>query len=146
MNLLKFLEQVDQESNAMSKTELEEFVHDMARILPESERTDFLCRLRSVHENGAPKAVKPDAGNDITRKFNSIKAELERIENGELCLAGSLNEEYDDWYCSTDEEFLYEDPDGVLEIIEEAGRFLYSGIGRSAGIPGRDLRETADDA
>ena len=38
MNLLKFLEQVDQETGAVSKAELAGFVHDMARILPEAEQ------------------------------------------------------------------------------------------------------------
>ena len=45
MNLLKFLEQVDHEAEGMSKSDLAEFVHDMARKLPESGRSDFLRSL-----------------------------------------------------------------------------------------------------
>ena len=82
MNLLKFLEQV-------SKAELAGFVHDMARILPEAERTDFLCRLRNIRKKDALKAVKPDVEKGIIEKFNRIKTDLERIEKEELCLAGS---------------------------------------------------------
>ena len=52
MNLLKFLEQVDQEANVMSKGELAGFVHDMARTLPESGRLDFLRRLKNMQEQG----------------------------------------------------------------------------------------------
>jgi len=100
MNLLKFWEQVDQETGAVSKAELAGFVHDMARILPEAERTDFLCRLRNIRKKDALKAVKPDVEKGIIEKFNRIKTDLERIEKEELCLAGSLNQEYDEWYCS----------------------------------------------
>ena len=124
MNLLKFLEQVDQETGAVSKAELAGFVHDMARILPEAERTDFLCRLRNIRKKDALKAVKPDVEKGIIEKFNRIKTDLERIEKEELCLAGSLNQEYDEWYCSEDEEFVYDDPHGVLEIVADAARFV----------------------
>lgn len=124
MNLLKFLEQVDQEANAMSKGELAGFVHDMARTLPESGRLDFLRRLKNMQKQGEVKTRETEKDRDITEEFAGIRKELERIENGELCLEGSLNEEYDEWYCSEDEEFLYEDPEGIVDILMDACGFV----------------------
>ena len=59
MNLLKFLEQVDHEAEGMSKSDLAEFVHDMARKLPESGRSDFLRRLKGMQERGKREPIKP---------------------------------------------------------------------------------------
>ena len=130
MNLLKFLEHVDQEANAMSKGELAGFVHDMARTLPESRRLDFLRRLKNMQEQGEVKTHETEKDRDITEEFAGIRKELERIENGELCLEGSLNEEYDDWYCSEDEEFLYGDPEGIVDILTDACDFVRKCIDR----------------
>ena len=64
----------------------------------------------------------------LQKKLAGIRKELECIVNGELCLEGSLNEEYDDWYCSMDEEFLYEDPEGVVDVLTDACDFVHQCI------------------
>lgn len=128
MNLLKFLEQVDHETEGMSKSDLAEFVHDMARKLPESGRSDFLRRLKGMQERGETRTNKAKKDCGITEKLAGIRKELECIVNGELCLEGSLNEEYDDWYCSMDEEFLYEDPEGVVDVLTDACDFVHQCI------------------
>lgn len=126
MNLPKFLKEVDRILDRMSKEEAAGFIHDMARTLPEAVREHFLERLKEMCQNqGACEEV-----NETGRlaEFQSIKEKLERIEKWEMGLVGSLNEEYDDWYCSESEEFLYEDPEGVLDIIEDACDFVHQCI------------------
>jgi hypothetical protein len=71
------------------------------------------------------KAVDQAAAADFEQKRSFLRTRLERMESGELCLEGSLNPEYDDWYSSAEEEFLYSDPEGILDIIEEACRFVH---------------------
>ena len=46
MNLTNFLKQVDELSAQCSVRQLMAFVHETARVLPESGREDFLKRLR----------------------------------------------------------------------------------------------------
>nr|WP_305131688.1 hypothetical protein [uncultured Acetatifactor sp.] len=74
-----------------------------------------------------PELSKADqeAATDFEQKRSFLRTRLERMESGELCLEGSLNPEYDDWYSSAEEEFLYSDPEGILDIIEEACRFVH---------------------
>lgn len=62
MNLLKFLEHVDQEANAMSKGELAGFVHDMARTLPESGRLDFLRKIEKYAKTRGSKNARNGEG------------------------------------------------------------------------------------
>lgn len=125
MNLPKFLKEVDHLTEIMSKNELSEFIHDIARTLPEAGREDFLDGLKEVSGNRDVKEEPVEyEEQDFQQEYESIKQKLECIENGEMCLAGSLNEEYDDWYSSDSEEFLYEDPEGVIDVIEDACGFL----------------------
>lgn len=125
MNLSKFLKETDTIAAAMSQDQLTGFIHDIARTLPEKDRDDFLTRLRETHEKKEPAQNLHSHSKDFSKQYQSIKAKLELIESWELCLVGSLNEEYDDWYDSDSEEFIYEDPNGVTDIIEEACRFLH---------------------
>jgi HD superfamily phosphohydrolase YqeK len=46
MNLSKFLNAVDALSQSMEKVQLTTFVHDIARVLPENSRNDFLDRMK----------------------------------------------------------------------------------------------------
>lgn len=127
MNLPKFLKEVDHLSEAMSKNELCAFIHDRARTLPEPERENYLKKLREMSEEQVA-VYKKEEGQDFQKDFQSIKEKLERIESWEMCLVGFLNEEYDDWYCDSSEEFLYEDPEGVIDVIERACDFLHQCI------------------
>ncbi len=148
MNLPQFLKSIDQTTAAMSRENLAEFIHDIARTLPGKEREDFLLRLDIISEistetkdhpkiQGADrKATDHKAANhketsckeDFIQKQNSLKTRLERIENWELSLEGCLNQDYDDWYNGEEEEFLYSDPRGVLNILEEACGFVHQCI------------------
>lgn len=131
MNFTQFLKAVDQAAAAMSKEQLAEFIHETARTLPENHREDFLAEMLlfagSKETHICPELSKADqeAAADFEQKRSFLRTRLERMESGELCLEGSLNPEYDDWYSSAEEEFLYSDPEGILDIIEEACRFVH---------------------
>ena len=131
MNFTQFLKAVDQAAAAMSKEQLAEFIHDTARMLPENQREDFLAEMllfaAGKETHICPELSKADqeAAADFEQKRSFLRTRLERMESGELCLEGSLNPEYDDWYSSAEEEFLYSDPEGILDIIEEACRFVH---------------------
>ena len=131
MNFTQFLKAVDQAAAAMSKEQLEEFIHETARTLPENHREDFLAEMllfaggKETHICPEPSKADQEAAADFEQKRSFLRTRLERMESGELCLEGSLNPEYDDWYSSAEEEFLYSDPEGILDIIEEACRFVH---------------------
>nr|WP_296457396.1 hypothetical protein [uncultured Acetatifactor sp.] len=115
----------------MSKEQLAEFIHETARTLPENHREDFLAEMllfaggKETHICPEPSKADQEAAADFEQKRSFLRTRLERMESGELCLEGSLNQEYDDWYSSAEEEFLYSDPEGILDIIEEACRFVH---------------------
>ena len=131
MNFTQFLKAVDKAAAAMSKEQLAEFIHDTARTLPENQREDFLAEMllfaggKETHICPEPSKADQEAAADFEQKRSFLRTRLERMESGELCLEGSLNPEYDDWYSSAEEEFLYSDPEGILDIIEEACRFVH---------------------
>lgn len=127
MNLINFLNEIDEITKRTSPEKLAKFVHELARTLPESERVDFIKRLKEVQSDfPEEKSVGRSKDATLQKIFDSYEEQLHQIENGELCMTGELNEEYDDWYCSDAEEFIYEDPDGVLRIIESAAEFVHS--------------------
>ena len=115
----------------MSKEQLAEFIHETARTLPENQREDFLAEMllfaggKETHICPELSKADQEAAADFEQKRSFLRTRLERMESGELCLEGSLNPEYDDWYSSAEEEFLYSDPEGILDIIEEACRFVH---------------------
>ena len=131
MNFTQFLKAVDQAAAAMSKEQLAEFIHETARTLPENHREDFLAEMllfagsKETHICPEPSKADQEAAADFEQKRSFLRTRLERMESGELCLEGSLNPEYDDWYSSAEEEFLYSDSEGILDIIEEACRFVH---------------------
>lgn len=128
MNLPKFLNEVDHVSNIMSREQLAEFIHDIARTLPEVRRVEFLERLKKLlgqAENGTVKDAESEKSRSLSQTCELLRAKLERIRTGEIYLIGLLNEEYDSWYNSDSEEFLYEDPEEILKTIEDACDFVH---------------------
>ena len=126
MNIQNFLNEVDKAVRRSTKEQLAAFLHQYAGTLAKEERERFLIQLTA--DNPAPRrgeaAPLPD---DLER----IKSGLVRIASGELCLIGSLNEEYDDWYNEEKDFYRFEDPDGVVPILEETAsavsRYLSEG-------------------
>lgn len=141
MNLIQFMNYVDAATAKLSRENLENFIHYIARVLPEVEREDFLEKLHDLDETAAGGQV-PAGGEgeeytyrknpgvfldreaaitqELQRRLSQVREEVRQIEEGELYLVGSLNEEYDDWYNSDEDEFLFEDPEHVMEIIKSA--------------------------
>lgn len=127
MNLTKFLNEVDTQLEKMDKEKLINFIHEIARTLPEENRDCFFSKLKEIQ-----KGKKKKTRNRLSEENQDIKADLERIENGELCLVGNINEEYDDWYNSDEEEFIFEDSDGVINIIDSACKYVHQCIDQEA--------------
>lgn len=140
INLNQFLKSVDAATAEMSREKLEEVIHDIARTLPEKAREDFLIRLDMIHGmNENAETQQENSAQDFEQTGKLLKEKLECIENGELTLEGCINEEYDDWYDSSDDEFLYSDPRGVLDIIESACRFVHQCIEHEAYKAGAEI-------
>ena len=126
MNLAQFLKETDLAAEKLSKEELLFFIHDLARTQNEKDREDFLYRIHTIRQKSGQKKKNSPSREDsntiriLLDKCEKILDKLNKIECGSLCLKGYLNQEYDDWYDSADDEFLYEDPNGIENIIGQA--------------------------
>ena len=124
MNLPSFLNQVDAIAKGLSKEDLVAFVHRIARMQEEGNRERFLSSL-CMHPAGqsekrdAEDALRENA-EDIHREMKEALEFLEQVGDGEHHIVGDLNEEYDDWYNSDADEFLFEDPEEILPKIQQA--------------------------
>ena len=124
MNLTQFIKRVDTVITNLPQKKLAEFIHNMARGLSENQREDFLNKLYDmageVSVESDKQLIEKYNTKEIQKELCQIQAELLRIERGELCLIGNLNEEYDDWYHDSADEFIFEDSKNIIEIIEKA--------------------------
>lgn len=136
MNLSKFLKSVDTLADTMDIIQLKMFIHDTARILPEDERESFLERM---HKGIEFSVGEPEYDTSYLPEFQELKDGLSKIENGELCLSGELNWEYDDWYHSDEDEFLYQDTEGLGQIIEGACHFIHEAIDKRKYQEGHEI-------
>ncbi len=124
MNLPLFLKKVDSLIEDMSHDELGIFIHEAARTLSAQKRAEFLEQLRnsaSVQESdGGSENLDIAHKNRTLEEVNRIKELLSSVDEGTLCLTSRINEEYDDWYNSDADEFLFEDPEDVLGTVDTA--------------------------
>ncbi len=126
MNLTNFLKQTDALTSQYSTEQLIAFIHDIGRVCPEHRRDVFLEMLKSAGrqiEKAANKNVQNDA--DFYEMYSHIRGNLKSIDSQEITITGVLNEEYDDWYDDSDEEFYYEDNSGISDMLEEACDFVH---------------------
>lgn len=126
MNLTNFLKQTDALTSKYSTEQLISFIHDIGRVCPEHRRDVFLEMLKSAGrqvEKAANKNVENDA--DFDAMYSHIRGKLKSIDSQEITITGVLNEEYDDWYDDSDEEFYYEDNSGISDMLEEACDFVH---------------------
>lgn len=129
MNLRSFLTQVDTITGQMSEAQLKEFIHENARLLPESKRMDYLGKLKcALSEPLDAGWSKKNADEVFKKEFASIQKDIYKIEEGDLYLEGEINYEYDEWYDNGDEEVIFLDPHGIGDIIERACRFIHKCI------------------
>ncbi|HCT90255.1 MAG TPA: hypothetical protein DF613_02555 [Lachnospiraceae bacterium] len=123
MNLTEFMKKADKLAMGMPAEKLAAFLHDYVRSVPEHKREDFLKRLSAFAErkvdNDYVRQQEKYNKEQTIRKIGEITEQLEQINSGELTLTELYNEEYDDWYNSSEEEVYYEDPEGIGEIVRE---------------------------
>lgn len=126
MNLTNFLKQTDALTAQYSTEQLIAFIHEIARIFPEHRREDFLEMLKSAG-NKAGKAPDKNEKKDIDfdEMYRHVRDNLKSIDSQEITITGILNEEYDDWYDDSSEEFYYEDNSGISDMLEEACDFVH---------------------
>lgn len=125
MNLPQFLKQVDKLTHSYSKKELAEFIHQIARTLPESKRNSFLVQLDKIGTASDGTHEKVTEVQSVQQEINQALHRLLCIEDGDCCIIGNLNEEYDEWYNSEEDDFLFEDPHHVLDFVEQACQLVH---------------------
>lgn len=126
MNLTNFLKQTDALAAQYSTEQLTSFIHAIGRGCPEHCREDFLKILKSVGNGEEKVSNKNEEKNiDFDEMYSRIRDNLKRIDSQEITITGILNEEYDDWYNDSDEEFYYEDNSGISDMLEEACGFVH---------------------
>ncbi len=130
MNLRNFLLQVDTITGQMSAAQLKAFIHENARLLSESKRSDYLDTIKAFLSESQSDVMdvaksKLKVTEELKNEFDRLEKELCKIKEGELCLECELNYEYDEWYDNDDEEYIFTDPHGVGDIIEEACMYVY---------------------
>lgn len=122
MNLTTFLKNVDDYLHQSDKEQLSLVIHELARIYPEAERDQFLALMvRSLREAPDSETCSPHPQQlyseaDVEEVIDS----LDLIESGDIALDGVYNYEYDDWYNSSVDEILYEDPDEIIPLLNDA--------------------------
>lgn len=145
MNLPQFLKTVDALIKNMSHDQLEVFIHDMARALPEEKRRNFIDRLQAigniVESDRTLEQQQHQSRKEFLEQLEEIKEKLTEIDEGRLCLVGELNEEYDDWYHSGDEEFLFEDPKDVLNVINTSVELIHKCVDEEMYKEGYELAD-----
>ena len=131
MKLPQFLDVVDNQTKSMSHDELEQFIHEIARKLPEKQRDDFIDLINQVisTKSISSSTIPNDNGEtDVKNQILNIIPKLEKINSGEVCLDSEYNEEWDDWYNSDAEEILFSDPQKLLPDIANAIRLVHKCI------------------
>ncbi|MBP3609359.1 MAG: hypothetical protein J6J42_03365 [Lachnospiraceae bacterium] len=144
MNLTKFLAVVDEETNRLSKEQLCAFLHEYARILPETQREKFLFVLsQGSMTNPAKKSEVQYRGEKagMEKRLAVLKEKLDLIAEGEWCLDSDYSPEYDEWYNSDEEEFLFSDPKGIMKILQEACELVHECVDKEFYREGLELAE-----
>lgn len=127
MNLTNFLKQTDAITAQYSRAQLISFIHETGRILPEHCREDFLRRLKETgEETEKPSEKEEQKEPGFHETYRLIRDNLMRIDSQEVTISGILNEEYDDWYDDSGEEFYYEDDNGISHMLVQACEFIHT--------------------
>lgn len=128
MNLRNFLTKVDRLTSQMSKSELETFVHENARLLSETKRADYLDTLKifsqeaETHDIDVVKSQLKMSEN-FEQECIYFQEEILKMEEAELYLRGYY--EYNEWYYDTDDELTYRDPDRVTDVITDMCEYIH---------------------
>ena len=146
MNLLEFLNAVDDAAARGTQEQLASFVHETARTLSPDKREEYYHTLLSIVSGETTKVI-PSACEERRAAEETLAAAtakaiglFESIEEGEIALEAEYNEEYDDWY-GVGEEFLYSDPEGIMGRLEAACALVHRCVDAEAWEPAADLGE-----
>lgn len=132
MNVIQFLKQVDHDIAQCSREEMDAFVHELARTLPEAKREEFLEKLKavqgSVRKGDIISQARVQNKKQIKQETEKLQKDFQRIEDGEFAFDSSLNEEYDEWYNDDKDEFIFSDPQGIVKRLEHACELVHQCI------------------
>ena len=142
MNLPQFLKQVDSQTNRMSKSELEAFIHELARTLSENKRKNFLDTIQISTQRVAGSAADASHAATFSGELRHMVDILTDINNGERTLDSEYNEDWDDWYNSDAEQVLFLDPEHLLPDIQDGIDMIHKSIDAENYALGCELAET----
>lgn len=109
LNIVKF------HLNRKKHNELKDFVYEVATRLPEYQRGDFVALLETLSLS-----AENDRCKEISDQINAVIEKLKIIQEGKKYLNSEYNDEWDDWYNSHLNEYLFYDPEKLVNDIEDA--------------------------
>jgi hypothetical protein len=130
---------VNSELDNMSASELKICIRELARKLPEKDRSHFLSTISNNKYN--PKKKTANSRKNLNKEIDNIIAKLRDINNGERSLTSEYNEEWDDWYNSDVEEIFFSDPHKLLPDIVKAINLLNKCVNKELYDKGYDLAQ-----
>ena len=134
MNYPIFLKEVDKLVLQCDVEALRAIIHELARTLPEENRSRFLNTLQrfaSSEERGIASEHNIRSGNsEFSENVEKMITSLEEIRNGDRCLDSELNEEWDDWNDSEEDEFKFSDSENILDDISSAFELIHQCVDR----------------
>lgn len=123
MNLIQFLDQIDLSLSEIPTTDIRDFVHELARIIPQNQRETAIKRLSTLHD---AKEKSDDEIKQLEQIAQKLLVKIKQIEAEELYVQYVTNYEYDDWYFDSGDEFIYDDPTGLLDTLQNIFDFISS--------------------
>lgn len=148
MNYAQFMKKVDSFTEKLSKEEIRGFVHEIARTLPEAKRESFFEKISLIVQNSTDikdadteNETNCGASADLLTRCQEIQKKLEDIEDQKIGLVGYFNKNYDEWYDDDEEEFLFEDPEGVEDVICQACVLAHQCIDHEIYLPVCNMAE-----
>ena len=140
MNLVQFLKKVDKNMSKMTEEQLQFCIHELARTLEEEKRQSFLDTMKLVKE-GSFTIQEDKHKKDFCAEIEKIKRVLNVIHAGKKCLGSEYNEEWDEWYNSSVDEFVFSDSKRLLPDIENGIDLLHKCVDREMYQEGCELAE-----
>ena len=83
MKLLEFLKETDQAADRLTKEQLLQWIHDLARRLPEEERDLFLARLKN---SGKDEPGSAEEEMDLSDAIVNCKEKLKNVHVFQNCI------------------------------------------------------------
>jgi hypothetical protein len=130
MNYNTFTQKVDALMEQMTKEELIDCFHNVARKTPENNRVNFLAMIQDYSNKGE----KTDSNkrynlknlmndNEVKEKLAKIKETFRKLEEEELCLSVHGYEDYSSGYWSDNWIYEYEDHEGIGNFLDDTTIF-----------------------